>query len=158
MYISYKIKDLYYLIRDFFNPRQRWLTKKIPNHWCDKVELIPLCLFTVLKHFVEEEMDNVIWDWSEEVKSGFMSQEYADREAAREKDIRSLYHYITVERLALEQQRDNSYPPYDDLTKPLKKGDYEKLYGEVNQLEKLLEEKDTDALIRIVNLRGYLWT
>ena len=156
--IPYKLRDAYYSVRDFLSPRQRWLIKKIPNHWCDKVELIPLCLFTILKHFVEEEMDNVLWDWSDEVKNGFVSQEYADREAAREKEIRDIYHYVTVERPALEKQRDNSYPPMDDLTKPFKKGDYERLYGEVNRLEKLLDEKDTDNLVRIVKLRGYLWT
>jgi len=158
MYLSYKIKELYYLIRDFFSPQQRWLTKKIPNHWCDKTELIPLCLFTMLKHFVEEEMDNVLWDWNEEVKDGFISQPYADKVSAQEKEIRGIYHYITVERPALEKQRDNSYPPMGDLMQPLNKGDYETLYGEVNRLERLLDEKDTDALVRIVKLREILWT
>jgi len=156
--IPFKLKEAYHSVKYFFSPQQRWLTKKIPNSWCDKTELVPICLFAMLKHFVEEEMDNVLWDWSEEVESGIVSAAYADRYASSGKEIRDIYHYITVERPALEQQRDNSYPPMDDITKPLKKGEYETLYGEVNRLEKLLEEKDTDNLVRIVKLRGYLWT
>jgi len=35
---------------------------------------------------------------------------------------------------------------------------YDVKYKEVNRLEKLIEEKDTDILIQIIKRRDYFWT
>ena len=35
---------------------------------------------------------------------------------------------------------------------------YDIKYKEVNRLEKLIEEKDTDILIQIIKRRDYFWT
>ena len=47
--------DLKYQIGAWFKPRQKWLTKTIPNTWCDKTSLIPHLLFTCLVNYVEDE-------------------------------------------------------------------------------------------------------
>lgn len=72
--------------------------KNVPKHWCDKVELIPIVLFEILVHFVEQEMDYVAWDWQSEVDAGNTSQEQADRVKTSEAEIRMVYNYIKFTR------------------------------------------------------------
>ncbi|MDB4314444.1 hypothetical protein N9955_00285 [bacterium] len=50
-------------IKDFFSPKQKWLTKKIPNGWCDKVELIRIVAFESIVHFIEEENALSVIEW-----------------------------------------------------------------------------------------------
>jgi len=162
MYLPYRFREFIYSIKTFFNPRQKWLTKKIPNTWCDKVELIPLCLFEMIKHFVEEEMDNVCWGLEEDVEKGYCSKEYSDKMAAAGNKIREIYNYYTVVRPDLQKQLDGAYPDlgdnFLDSLKEMTKDSYKSLYGEVRRLEELIEKKDTEYLLDIIKLRGYLWT
>jgi hypothetical protein len=168
--------DLKYKINAFFNPRQKWLTKSIPNTWCDKVSLIPHLLFTCLVHYVEDEnglQDEI--DWSADLEKGYTSQEYVDNLKATDSELRSVYNYIKTERPQLEEQHDNSYP-----TSNSKGGDffvqdvdgrytmrscedlyglpYKEAYAETHRLEKLIEEKDMWAMQTIVKHYQKLWT
>ena len=168
--------DLKYKINAFFNPRQKWLTKTIPNTWCDKVSLVPHLLFTCLVHYVEDEnglQDEI--DWSADLEKGYTSQEYVDNLKATDSELRSVYNYIKTERPQLEEQHDNSYP-----TSNSKGGDffvqdadgrytmrscedlyglsYEEAYAETHRLEKLIEEKDMSAMLTIVKHYQRLWT
>lgn len=45
-------------------PRQRWLYKKIPNHWADKDFLIMTTIFESVIHFVEEEDAFNVIEWN----------------------------------------------------------------------------------------------
>ena len=168
--------DLKYKINAFFNPRQKWLTKTIPNTGCDKVSLVPHLLFTCLVHYVEDEnglQDEI--DWSADLEKGYTSQEYVDNLKATDSELRSVYNYIKTERPQLEEQHDNSYP-----TSNSKGGDffvqdadgrytmrscedlyglsYEEAYAETHRLEKLIEEKDMSAMLTIVKHYQRLWT
>jgi hypothetical protein len=135
-------KEIKSKISSFFFPRQKWLTKKIPNSWCDKVELIPLVLFAVLEHYVETEMHRVSWDWCETHKE------------AGEK-INKIYKYIKEERPQLEKQLDQSYPRFVFDKLPI----LEELdFSEAHRIETLIEEKDSEAMIGIVELRNFLWS
>jgi hypothetical protein len=127
----------------FLNPRQKWLTKKIPNSWCDKVTLVPDVNFAMIVHFVEGEkcFENTDYELSSEGHVKF----------ARE--LIECYLYIKVRRPALDKQYWNSFPEDEEYT-----GDYYKDYAETNRLEKELEEQDTKWLTWIVTNRGYLWT
>ena len=168
--------DLRYKINAFFNPRQKWLTKTIPNTWCDKVSLVPHLLFTCLVHYVEDEnglQDEI--DWSADLEKGYTSQEYVDNLKATDSELRSVYNYIKTERPQLEEQHDNSYP-----TSNSKGGDffvqdadgrytmrscedlygmsYEEAYAETHRLEALIEEKDMWAMQTIIKHYQKLWT
>ena len=85
------------------------------------------------------------------------------------------YRYITVHRPRLEKELDAAYPPLrsvddmfeesDELYKGKKtfklkerEGTYEELYGEVNRIEQLIVDLDTEVLIEIVKRRQYFWT
>jgi len=74
----------------------------------------------------------------------------------------------------LENEKDNAYPEtrsIDDMVVPCvdengrkmyqMKDDgipYDVKYKEVNRLEKLIEEKDTEILTQIIKRRDYFWT
>lgn len=62
--IPYSWKNIYYRIRDFFNPRQKWLTSKIGRSWTDKTYLIALVAFESIVHFIEEEEAFEHIEWS----------------------------------------------------------------------------------------------
>lgn len=151
-------------VKNYFTPKQKWLTKKIPNHWCDKVELIPVCLFEIIVNFVEKEMDEVCWDWQSEVDKGYVSQEYADEYKQREVNILEIYKWIKTDRPAMEKEQDRllnscfSDSTFDrDLCFSLTEG--EKVFLNLrseNEIE--MNKKDQEMLHRIIDVREYLWT
>jgi hypothetical protein len=84
------------------------------------------------------------------------------------------YSYITNERLFLQNELDKAYPKmtsiqdmfesivYENGRKMYKMKDdgipYDVKYADVNRLEKLIEEKDTEILIQLIKRREYFWT
>ena len=85
--------DLKYQIKSWFNPSQKWLTKDIPNTWCDKVTLIPHLLFSCLVHFVEEEKGlQDEYDWSDDIAKGYVSQQYVDHNNKIYSNLRKVYN------------------------------------------------------------------
>jgi len=168
--------DLKHQITSWLKPQQKWLTRSIPNTWCDKVTLIPHLLFECLIHYVEKEnglQDQT--DWSEDLEKGHVSQEYIDTLKTRDTLLREVYNYVKTERAALEAAHDNSYPiplsPSKDLFIKNEDGNrtmrscedvygmsYEDAYAETHRLEKLIEEKDLWAMNTIVKYYQYLWT
>ena len=170
-------------IRDWFNPKQEWLYDKIPNHWCDKVELTWICLSEMLIHFVEVE-DGLESIWGERyMDDPYTSQAYMESREPVRKELEEIYEYIKTDRPQLHNELENSYPkPLDggdlfDHVVPIVEEDgktvkayqmksveeiygmsFEEAYGEVHRLEKLIEDKDTEAMIAIIKNRQYLWT
>ena len=169
--------DLKYKIQAFFNPRQKWLIRSIPNTWCDKVSLVPHLLFACLVHYVEDEnglQDQI--DWSDDLEKGYISQEYLDNLKATDSELRSVYDYIKTERPQLEKQHEHSYPTHsskaiNDLFVEDADGNttmrsceelygmsYTEAYAETTRLEKLIEERDMWAMQTIVKHYQKLWT
>jgi hypothetical protein len=129
------MKNLWLSIKDLFSPKQRWLTKKIPNHWMDKPELIQLVLFETLIDYVEnEEGLKDQFDFSEDLQAGYIDQKYIDNVKAVDGELRRVYNYIKNERQTLEENWDS----YKDLQE--------------------LERRDLEAMTTIVKYSGYLWT
>lgn len=141
-------------ITTWFNPRQRWLTKIIPNTWCDKDHLVSLVNFAILVDFVESEngLSQLDVDWDAERK--FVSQEYIDNVMRVYGELKEVYTYIKEERPLLEKQLSDSYPDFDISTSL----PYHEAYGETNSLEELLSNRDTWALMKIIEHRDVLWT
>ncbi len=180
---SYWWKMQWWNFRDRISPKQKWLYSKIPNHWCDKVELTWICLSEMLVHFVEKE-EGLESIWGERYTSDpSMSEIYKSSREPVRKELESIYEYIKTDRPLLQKELDGSYPkPIDgdgivDRFIPILEEDgktvkhytmksveeiygmsYEQAYGEVHRLEKLIEDKDTEAMIGIIKNRQYLWT
>jgi len=167
-------RDLKYQISAWFNPRQKWLTKTIPNTWCDKVELIPHLLFACIINYVEDEkglQDNV--DWDADIAKGYVTQEYVDNRNQIYSELREVYNYVKTERPQLEDKHDNSYPTSkeEDFFYETEDGKFimrscEDLYGmsfkeayaDTDRLQKLIEEKDMWAMNTIIKHHQYMWT
>ena len=157
-------RDLWYKISSWFNPRQKWLTKVIPNIWCDKVELVPLLLFTVLIDFVEQEkgLDQLDVDWSEDLRAGYVIQEYVDDIQTKYGLLRQVYAYVKTDRKIFHDRMNEAYP--SELPTFITNGNstseepYATKYREVIRLRKLIEEKDQWAMKAIVEHVGVLWT
>lgn len=173
-------KMKWWALRDWFNPKQKWLFRKIPNHWCDSVELIPLCIFEIFKHFVEEE-DGLESIWGERYENDeYISEDYRNAREPIRQELETVYEYVKNERTALQKQLENSYPTpinggnlfdyvSDETTSEVKYYtmkpceeiygmSYKDAYAEVHRLEELIEERDTWALTTIIKYRAYLWT
>lgn len=148
-----------------FKPQNKRLRKVIPKIWTDISSLIETVNFEFVKQFYEEEYVNGIVDWE---KSGEHHIEFACW-------LEETYQYITVGRPKLEKELDAAYPPLrsvddmfeesDELYKGKKtfklkerEGTYEELYREVNRIEQLIVDLDTEVLIEIVKRRQYFWT
>ena len=99
-------------------------------------------------------------DWSEDLKSGFVSQEYVDNVIDRDSQFRSVYNYFKYRRPQLEKDLDNAYPESKYLFDVV--GDntktYKELYAEVNRIEREIEENDAWAMKKMIELRQYMWT
>lgn len=159
MVSKFYIKDKWQVVKDFFNPRQKWLTKVIPNHWCDKTELVPLLLLAILIDFVEKEngLDQLTIDWESE--RAFVSQEYIDAVMTNYGELKEAYEYIKHERPILQAAHDESYPEIDLSNGRFgTKEPYEIAYRENNRLEKELQDKDLKAMMTIVKHHQLLWT
>jgi hypothetical protein len=153
-------------IKPIFKPKNTRLRKVIPRTWMDISSLIETVNFEFVKKFYEEEYVNGIVDWEQ---SGEHHIEFA-------RWLEATYQYITIERPKLEKDLDDAYPPlpsFDEWLVPNEYNEngsiknytvadrgksYEELYGEVNRIEQLIVDRDTEVLTEIVKRRQYFWT
>ena len=152
-YYYYRFLDIKRTIRDFFFPRQKWLTKTIPNSWKDKTELIEDLLFECIKHYVESERCFEVIDWN-----------YHETRKETEKFIKECYVWITQDRKKLTDgiQRiiEAGFSDIKNIMEDFQNSEitYEERYPNLSNLEKELEEKDTYFLTGIIKYRRFLWT
>ena len=141
--LRFKISRGYDALRYFFNPRQKWLTKQIPNSWADKVWLISELNFAMVVHFVDGEkcFKTINYEGS------------SDAHAIFAKELKECYNYIKIIRPKLTHEFENSYPKEGEMT-----GDYEVDYAKHNLLETQIDKEDTKWLVWIVTNRDFFWT
>lgn len=124
------------------SPKQKWLTKDVPNTWTDKVWLIPHINFKMVTHFVELEK---CFDYTDYEASSEMHVKFAA-------ELKECYDYIKNVRPSLEKKSN------DALCDVKEDGSYEEKYGEVNRIEQEIEDLDTKWLTWIVVNRNFFWT
>lgn len=146
-------------VKAYFNPRQKWLTKVIPNTWADKTWLVPNLLFAILIDFVEEEkgLSQLDINWDEE--RAFVSDEYIKEVMTSYGELKEAYEYLKNEREALKEAHANSYPEIVMTDKGMTtKEPFEIAYAENNRIEAELKEKDMKTMMTIVKHYEILWT
>ena len=137
--------DVWYPLCAWFNPRQKWLTKLIPNQWMDKPELIKDILFACLVHYVEEEKSINNPDFYEtDYKEGHISKEYFDHCIEVNTDLYSVYNYIKNERPRLELQTEQAWKMDN--------------WGDAFKVDSEINDKDVWAMTTIAKYSPYLWT
>jgi hypothetical protein len=150
-------------IKPIFKPQNERIRKAIPRTWMDITELSVIVNFEIIKSFYEDEYKADIVDW----EATELHSEFA-------KWLEGAYAYITKERPQLQKDLDNSYPPFKGLDDMFElktdengrrlfefKDDgvpYEVKYKEVNRIEELIENKDTEILTEFIKRRNYFWT
>jgi len=120
-------------------------------YWFDSDEQILYAMFQILVDFIEKEADIV--DWSSDAKH----QEVFD-------ELTELYTWWTKDR----PNRDDSYPSTkdfgfdnifaDNVTKQPGYRAWRDACDEKEQKEREYEQEDTEMLIRLITIRGYMWT
>lgn len=138
-----KITNGYRYLKYKLNPRQKWLTKQIPDDWSDKTHLITQLNFAMVVHFIEGEK---CFDLTDYEASGENHMKFAN-------ELKDCYDYIKNRRPDLEKQHDASYPDEETRT-----GVFEVDYAENTRLEVLMSKEDTKYLTWIVTNRDYFWT
>jgi len=153
-------------LRYKLNPRQKWIKKYVTyENFSDKPELIGQFLFGCVQHFMDKDGEDCfsIVDW-----------EATPEHSKFAKELRECHYYITVERPALETRIDEELTKASDRAGPMEfrdapefgqgmremipsKYSYEELYGEMNKLEKKLDELDSKWLTWIVTERNMMW-
>jgi hypothetical protein len=150
-------------IKPIFKPQNERIRKAIPRQYSDISGLVVNVNFEMIKAFYEDEYKADIVDW-----------EATEHHSEFAKWLESAYTYITRERPQLEIDLSNAYPPFksfDEMFKPMVDKDgkkmfemaddgipYEVKYKEVNRIEKLIEDTDTEILTEFVKRRNYFWT
>ena len=151
------------IIRPIFSPSNQRIRKFIPRTYRDISHLMVDVNFEFIREFYEDEYKADIVDW-----------EATEQHSEFAKWLESAYAYITKERPQLGIDLNNAYPPFKsfgDMFKPTVDKDgkkmyeladdgvpYEVKYKEVNRIEELIENKDTEILTEFVKRRNYFWT
>jgi len=153
MTIPYNIRKMWDEIRWWWNPRQKWLIKKIPNHWIDKDYLWEICILEGIKHYVEQDggldFNNYI--------SNQTDSNYPEWQKKFDKEVKTMYDYITVILPILEKELEDAWKkvPHFDFNE---KVDYNTVYGEVDLKEKEIANLKTEIMVWAVTNREKIWT
>lgn len=145
----YRLKRMYRntkcIIKSFFKPYHSDIRKAVPRKWADITSLVVDVNFAMILSFKEEaDKSQVDWDGTEKHRE---FKNWLDSAA----------HWITVGKPNCEAQRDACYPPHP-LPPELKGKSYNELYGELNKIEELIAETDSNILKKMIDYRDYMWT
>jgi hypothetical protein len=126
------------------NPRQRWFTKQIPRTWTEKEELIELCLYAAIIHFVEGE--------------DCFNTTTIDEPLASE--LRAVYDWAKTGRAAALAAQQASWHPgaWEMCGVTIGEGVERGSTEEYRRLGDEIEARDTRWLQWIVVNRAHLWT
>lgn len=151
--IPYKYREIWYKIRNWINPRQKWLIKKIPNDWKDKDTILRIVIFECVKHYIEcEEALEILNNENPPEQKKFIDE------------LKEVYQMITVEIPMLEKEVEEEWKnikikfPEDDLEERSKKYSYKEMYGKIDELEELIDKIETKIMLWAVNNRHAIWT
>ena len=149
------LNDLYSSIKSVFWPCHSIIHKSIPRQWVDLPELIVDINLAIIRDFVEVEYNQNTVDWQES------SKEHAEFEIW----LKAAYRYVTVERPALQKQMQAAYPKFksqdfDEMMDEMSNDSltYTQKYGKVDKIEREINERDTNVMVRTIELRKFFWT
>lgn len=138
------MKQIVYRIK----PQQKWLTDKIGRTWIDKDTVIETAIFESMIHFWEDEKGEEVLRFQFECiqspcRSAAARPENQERYAEQRRiysELEKCYRYARVRDMVWEEF-DNT--PAKDRT---------------DHQEQDIIDNETEILVKIVQLRKYLWT
>jgi len=141
-----KLNDFVWNVYRYFNPCHKKIRDAIPRKWVNQVELIRDVNFAFIVEYVEGEMYIIDWESDDKHKevAAFLDQAYT---------------YIKTGRHLLEQK---IWEALDEaiLTRETEgiKRSYEERYGEHDQLEAELDQRDLEILVKLMQYRKWMWS
>jgi hypothetical protein len=143
----------YSQISSRIRPRNKWLTKRIPSTWVDKDTILEICVLESLKHYVDidgEDAFHTLNTTNPPEQAEFMAK------------VKYYYKLTTIKLPAIQKEIDDEWdriPDFnlDDINNH-KPGDYDRIYGKIDRLEKELYDLQTEIMVWIVQNRNGLWT
>lgn len=148
-------KDFYYeQISSRLWPRNRWLTKQIPRTWVDKDTIMEITILACLKHYVEPEGEDAF---------GVLDISNPPEQAEFLREVKRQYELTTQTLVALQEQLKKEWDAvplrgWKDINTSTAKGDYERLYGKIDRLEKEIYDLQTEIMTWVIKHRDELWT
>jgi hypothetical protein len=145
-------------VDNWYNPRQKWLTSKIPNTWIDKDYLLEIVILESVKHYVEGE---------ESLKGFEKSQndpDYPEHQKVFDREVKLMYESVTITLPKLEEQLEIAWTEIpklsiDDIQNcRFSETNYEQVYGKVDVLEKQISNLKTSIMVWFVANRERMWT
>jgi len=164
LFSSFWWKDVWYnQVSSRLRPRNKWLTKQIPRTWCDKDHLLEICVLGALKNFVEpdgENCFNILSTDEPPLDLPLDDSYYSQAKLLRE--VKWNYDLATQKLVSLQKELEaewNAVPvrTLADINKSTQ-DDYDKLYGNIDRLEKEIYDLQTEIMVWVVKNRNGLWT
>lgn len=148
--LQHKVRKFWYeQIISRIKPRQKWLTDKLGRTWIDKDTVIETAIFESMIHFWEDEKGE------EMQRFQFECIESPCRSAAAKPEDQE--RYAEQRRIYSELDKCYRYARMRDQV-------WEEFYNTPIQgrngwqKEQAIIDKETEILVKIVQLRKYLWT
>lgn len=146
-------KDVWYThVSSRLWPRNKWLTKKIPRTWSDKNHLLEIVVIECLKHYVDKDGENCF--------NVIVTEHESYREVYIE--LKKYYELATVKLPALQKKLNEEWDkvPHRSLAdiNNSQPGDYDRIYGSINQLEKEINDLQTEIMVWVIKNRAWLRT
>jgi len=154
-----KLKDVLSPLYYVFNPQQRWLTKQFRRTWMDKDEIIFHTLFGCIVHWVEVEgVESRSICWDEDLKAGYVTQQYVDERQKIEDKITEIYLWHTNGRKSMKADAEKLLVDSVDLLYTNSSVYRSKFYKNFRKMNDKIEKQDQMYMKEIIGLANYLWT
>lgn len=161
---KYFWKDLWYnQVSSRINPRQKWLTDKIPRTWRDADYIIETCVFESLIFFWEEDNgeETVRFQW--ECPYGAEYGMSAEDSVARKNERKVVYDRLLAAYNWAKHGRVDGKAAYEKALETYyglgsSKTNQKEGLMVVGNLEDYLQKQDTFFLKEIVELRNHMWS
>lgn len=150
LFNKYFWSDLWYTqVSSRLNPRQKWLTKKIPRTWMDAGDLLELCAF-----------ESLIFWWTKDGGESITKLQYEDEDDPETKEaakqvydrLKAAYEWVAHGRAAAVMETERTVDSIINKDNPLEN------LKKFNQQQEEIESLDTFYLKEIVELRKYMWS
>lgn len=143
-----RYRDIKYAIKKFFRPAHPRFRKVYPRHkWMDV-------------HYAVEEINlALLLDfWYEEVVDGLVKWNGDRYHRAVYDFLKKSVYWIEKTRPRLEAQIQAEHKKIHAYYEQGIKKTYEQKYGRINRIEKQIQDKITEIIVKMAKYRPYLWT
>lgn len=166
---KHKLSNFYYYVWGFWHKYSTVKSRHLPHTWVDRDQVLEYSVFEILEQFVEQEADQIGWyEYPKMIEVNGIEKNVRDEMT----DILRWWNevYLPFEDSGINMITDtpkSEFLPIENsslLSWNLKyrdeehKSKYEQSINEYNALKEKMNKDLTEYLIRIIKIKGYLWS